>query len=347
VDLQVLWFIIIAIFWIGFFVLEGFDLGVGILHRFVSRNDTEMRVAVNSIGPFWDGNEVWLIVGGAAIFAAFPAWYATWFSALYLALFLVILCLMARGLAFEYRGKVADHRWRSFWTWALTVSSLLLPVLFGVALGDLLVGLPVDKSGEYTGNFFDLLTPYGLWTGVTLLALTVLHGSTFLALKTTGAVAERSRHTATRVAWIAALGVVVFAVWTQVIANNFVIPGPAQILAVFAIFAAVWSVRDGHDGWAFTATAAAIGLTVASIFYNLYPNVLVSSTDSAYNLTVANSASGSYALKVLTIVAVVFFPIVLVYQGYTYWVFRARVRAPHDHDEEPAPVDASSTSGAA
>lgn len=331
-DLQVLWFVIITIFWTGFFILEGFDLGVGVLHRLVGKNDTEQRVAINTIGPFWDGNEVWLIVGGAAIFAAFPSWYATWFSSLYLALMLVIVMLMARGLSFEYRGKIENTKWRSFWSWALTVSSAALPVLFGIALGDLLVGLPVNQSGDYTGNFFDLLTPYGLWTGLTMLVLTVLHGSTFLMLKTTDSVAGRAKVIANRSAWVAAVVVIVFAVWTHVIADDNVLPGPFEALAVFCILAAVWAVRDEHDGWAFTATAAAIGFTVISLFANLYPNVLVSSTDSAYNLTISNSASGHYALVVMTIVAVVLFPIVLLYQGYSYWVFRARVRVP----KEPA-----------
>lgn len=340
-DLEVLWFVIVAFFWTGFFILEGFDFGVGILHKVVGKTDTEQRVAMNTIGPFWDGNEVWFIVGGASIFAAFPSWYATWFSSLYLALMLVIVALMARGLSFEYRSKIENPRWRSFWSWALTVGSVLLPVLFGIALGDLLVGLPVNESGDYTGNFFDLLTPYGIWTGLTLLALTVLHGSTFLMIKTTDVIAERARHIARPAAWIAAVAVVVFSVWSHVIANDRVVPGPIEALAVFSIIAAVWSVRDGHDGWAFIATAAAMGLTVISLFTNLYPNVLVSSTDSAYNLTVSNSASGHYALVVMTIVAVVLLPVVLLYQGYSYWVFKARVRAP----EEPVEVETSSPAG--
>ncbi len=327
-NLPTLWFMIIAVLWIGFFVLEGFDFGVGALHHYVGRTDTEQRVAINSIGPFWDGNEVWLIVAGAATFAAFPDWYATWFSALYLALMITLMLLMIRGLTFEYRSKIGNPSWRKFWTWALTVSSLLLPVMFGTALGDLLVGLPVNESGEFTGNLLDVLTPYGLWTGVTMLALSLLHGATFLRLKTTGIVAERADKIAYRLAWIAAGAVIVFAVWTHVVADEGVLPGPVEFLAVFMVLAAAWSIRDGHDGWAFTATAFAIGLSVMSIFVNLYPNVLVSSTDEAYNLTIADSASGNYALKVMTIVVVVLMPVVLVYQGWTFYVLRQRVRGP-------------------
>ncbi len=327
-ELPVVWFIIVAIFWIGFFVLEGFDLGVGALHRVVGRTDIEQRVAINTIGPFWDGNEVWLIVGGAAIFAAFPAWYASWFSALYLALFVVILGLIARGLSFEYRGKVDRPAWRATWSWALTISSLLLPVLFGVALGDLLHGLPINKAGVYTGNFFDLLTPYGLFTGLTFLSLTLLHGATFLSMKTSGVVHDRARRLAGRLASVAVLAVAVFAVWTHLASDKSVVPGPVQFLAVFAVFAAAWAVRDQRDGWAFTATAFAIGLSAASIFIDLYPNVMVSSTSARYNLTVDNSASGHYALVVMTVVAVLLFPVVLLYQGWTYYTFRARIRGP-------------------
>ena len=172
--LHTLWFVILAILWVGFFVLEGFDFGVGALHTLVGRTDTERRVAINTIGPWWDGNEVWLVVAGAGTFAAFPAWYATMFSALYLALLLVLLALMARGVAFEFRGKSDDPRWRATWTWCLTLGSLLIPLLIGVGLGDLLNGLPIDSHHDFTGNFFDLLTPYGLWTGVTLLGLCLL-----------------------------------------------------------------------------------------------------------------------------------------------------------------------------
>src|ERR1700761_9800559 len=176
------WFIVIAILWTGFFILEGFDFGVGMLHSVVGRDEAGRRAAINTIGPLWDGNEVWLIVAGAAMFAAFPGWYATLFSALYLALVLVLLALFARGVSFEYRGKRDSARWRSGWSWALTIGSLLVPLLIGIGLGDLLQGLPINQHHDFTGDFFDLLTGYGLMTGVNLLALCLLHGATFMAL---------------------------------------------------------------------------------------------------------------------------------------------------------------------
>src|SRR5580704_10069303 len=216
--LHTLWFIVLAVVWVGFFVLEGFDFGVGVLHTIVGRTEIERRVALNTIGPFWDGNEVWLIVAGAGTFAAFPGWYATMFSALYLALLLVLVALIARGVAFEFRGKSADPRWRATWTWCTTVGSLLIPLLLGVGLGDLLHGLPIDSSHEYTGNFFDLLTPYGLWTGVTLLGLCLLHGATFLALRTTDEVRERTRTVARPLGWVAIALVVGWVIWTRSVA---------------------------------------------------------------------------------------------------------------------------------
>ena len=343
--LPITWFAIVAIFWVGFFVLEGFDLGVGVLHLAVGRTDVERRVAINSIGPFWDANEVWLIVAGASMFAAFPAWYATMFSALYLALLLALVALIMRGVSFEYRGKVDRSHWRRTWSWALAIGSALIPVVLGIGLGDLLHGLPIDQSGEYTGSFWDLFTPYGVWVGLTLLSLTLLHGSVFLTLKTTGVVHDRARRLAGPFALIALGAVAVFAFWTHVEADQGVIPGPLQIIAVLAVIAAAWAVRDRHDGWAFAATTVAMGLAVASIFIGLYPNLMVSSTDASYSLTVAGSASSSYALKVMTVVALVFFPLVLVYQGWSYHVFRARVTGPAGSSAPTGTPEADAATG--
>jgi len=326
-SLHDVWFVIIAIFWTGFFVLEGFDFGVGILHTVVGKTDPERRAAIATIGPFWDGNEVWLVVAGAATFAAFPSWYATMFSSLYLALLLILVALIGRGVSFEYHHRVTEPRWRTFWTWALTVGSTLIPLLIGVGLGDLLHGLPINKSGNYTGNFWNLLTGYGLWVGFTLLTLSVLHGATFLTLKTTGDLHTRARRVAQRVAGAAVLVVVVFVIWSQSLGHG-VFPGPLQIAAVLAVVAAAWSIHADHQGWAFALTAAAMGSTVASIFVHLFPNVMISSTNTAYNLTVSNSASGTYALQVMTVVAVIFFPLVLAYTAWNYHVFRARITAP-------------------
>ncbi|MGV8965755.1 MAG: cytochrome d ubiquinol oxidase subunit II [Cellulomonas sp.] len=326
-SLEVLWFIVVALFWTGFFILEGFDFGVGVLHQVVGRSDAERRVAIDAIGPVWDGNEVWLIVGGAAIFAAFPGWYATWFSAGYLALMLVLIGLIIRGVAFEWRAGVNTPRWRGTWSWALTVGSVLVPLLLGVALGDLLAGLPIATNDEFTGSFVDLLTPYGLWLGVTLLVLCLLHGATFLGLKTAGAVRARSTRLAGRLVWPSLLLVLVNAIWTISISGG----GPWRILAAtlpaVAAAGAAILIRAGREGASFAATTATIGGTVAALFANLYPDVMVSSTSAANNLTVAGTASASYALTVMTGVAAVMLPAVLIYQGWTYWVFRARVGA--------------------
>jgi cytochrome d ubiquinol oxidase subunit II len=336
-QLHTIWFVIIAIFWVGFFVLEGFDFGVGMLHTILGKTDIEQRVALNTIGPWWDGNEVWLVVAGAGTFAAFPGWYATMFSALYLALLITLAALMARGVAFEYRGKTKSPRRRAVWKWCTTVGSLLIPLLLGVGLGDLLVGLPINSNHDFTGNFFDLLTPYGLWTGLTLVGLCLLHGATFLKLKTTDALRERSRAAARPLGWAAILLVIGHVIWTRVVANGADVPEPVQILAVIAvIFAARLGVSDQHDGGAFGASTVAILATVGSIFIDLYPNVMISSTNPAYNLTVNNSASGSYALKVMTVAAAIFFPVVLAYQGWSFHVFRARVKTPAEPAERPA-----------
>jgi cytochrome d ubiquinol oxidase subunit II len=333
--LQIFWFIVVAFFWTGFFILEGFDLGVGSLHMFVAKSDIERRVAINTIGPFWDGNEVWLIVAGAGTFAAFPAWYASMFSALYLALMLVLVCLIIRGVSFEYRGKVTDPRWRSVWDWTLTVGSLLLPVLFGIALGDLLHGLPINQQGTFTGSFWDLFTGYGIWFGLTLLSLTLAHGAMYLSLKASGQVQARAERMAGPLSWIAVGLVLGFSIWTHVQSGRGVIPAPLQVAAVLLVVGAAWSVRDGHPGWGFAATTAAIGATVASFFVALYPNVMISSTNSSYNLTVSNSASGNYTLEVMTIVAVIFAPLVLAYQAWSYYIFRRRVVAPRGDESSP------------
>jgi cytochrome d ubiquinol oxidase subunit II len=322
---QIFWFILIAVLWTGFFVLEGFDFGVGMLKGFVGRTDEERRVALNTIGPLWDGNEVWLIVAGASIFAAFPEWYATMFSALYLALLLLLVALIVRGVSFEYRGKRDSKRWRGGWDLVSGLGSLVAPLLIGIALGDLLVGLPIDSSFEYRGSFWNLFTPYGVFTGITLTLLCVLHGATFLSLKATGEVRERSGVTARRVAPPAALVVLAWFVATQLTINEGVIPGLIPVSAVLAVIAVVWLLRERREGWGFAMTTFAIACTVLSIFIDLYPRVMVSSTSASNSLTVKNAAAGAYSLKVMTVVAIVFLPLVLLYQGWTYYVFRRRV----------------------
>jgi cytochrome bd ubiquinol oxidase subunit II len=327
-QLHTIWFIIITILWIGFFVLEGFDFGVGMLHRFVGRSETERRVCINTIGPWWDGNEVWLIVAGAAMFAAFPGWYATMFSALYLALVVLLVALFGRGVSFEWRGKRDDPRWLTGWSWATTIGSLVIPLLVGVALGDLLHGLPVNSQHEFTGNFFSLLTGYGLMTGVALVVLCLLHGATFLALKTTDEVRDRAGALGRVIGIVAIVVNIAWVAWTLVVIGHGTFPEPTQIFGVIAVIIATLLAGSANDGWAFVASGFGIAAAIGQIFISLYPNVMVSSTSHAYNLTVNNAAAGHYGLVVMTVVALLFFPIVLLYQGWSFHVFRRRVSAP-------------------
>ncbi len=346
-----LWFIIDVLFWVGFFVLEGFDFGVGMLHSFLGRTDNERRVIINTIGPVWDGNEVWLIVAGAVIFAAFPGWYATMFSTFYLALIALLLALIVRGLSFEYGRKFDDPRWRATWRWSLTIGSALIALLVGVALGDLLHGLPIDAQHQFTGNFFTLLTPFGLWTGVTLVVLSLLMGATYLSLKTTGELQRRAQRAATGIGVVAIVVTFGFMTWIHVGLSNGFVPKPIEALALMAVIAASWLASVKADGWAFVAAAIGIGGTVGSIFQELFPRVMVSTTNAANTLTVNNTASPPYTLKVMTVVAVIFFPIVLVYQSWSYHVFRKRLSVPKTgaegaDGEATTPSAASSSSSA-
>jgi cytochrome bd ubiquinol oxidase subunit II len=319
-----LWFILITVLWTGFFVLEGFDMGVGMLHGVIGKDEAGRQTVTATIGPLWDGNEVWLVVAAAAMFAAFPGWYATLFSGTYLLIVLLLCALIVRGVSFEYRTKRPGRRWRQNWSRLLTAASLLAPLLIGIMLGDLLHGLPIGANHEYTGNFGDLFQPYGIFVGITLVALCVLHGATFIALKTTGDVRVRAARLARRVAPLTALIVLAFVGWTHVQAGGGAFLNPVELLVALAVLAA-WMLVRGHEGWAFAATTVTIAVSIITIFVNLYPRVMVSSTNPAYSLTVHNSASTPYSLKVMTVIGLVFLPIVLAYQGWTYYVFRRRI----------------------
>ena len=327
------WFILIAVLWTGFFALEGFDLGVGMLHGIIGRDEAGRRMVINTIGPLWDGNEVWLIVAGAAIFAAFPGWYATMFSGFYLAVVFLLGALMARGTSFEFRGKRDDAGWRRMWDGLLTGGSLLVPLFIGIALGDLLTGLPIDKSQNYTGSFWDLLQPYGIYTGITLVAVCVLHGATFITLKTTGQVADRAARAAARTGPVTALIVIGWAIWTHAIAGKGFFPNPVEIGIIIVVIAAAWLAWDRREGWAFACSTITMALAMLTLFTELYPNVMISSTNSAYNLTITNTASPSYSLKIMTIVAVLLLPVVLAYTAWNYYVFRRRLT---DSDFQPS-----------
>jgi cytochrome bd ubiquinol oxidase subunit II len=332
------WFIVITVLWTGFFILEGFDFGVGMLHGAVGRSEAGRRAAINTIGPLWDGNEVWLIVAGAAMFAAFPGWYATMFSAFYLALVLLLAALIVRGVSFEYRGKRAAARWRRTWDWLMTTGSVLAPLLAGVALGDLLHGLPINASHQYTGSFWGLLQPYGVFTGITLVVICLLHGATFLSLKTTGDMRARASRLARRVAPVTGLIVLAWVSWTHVNAGKGALLNPIEFLAVLAGLAAVWLAFSHSEGWAFAMTTITMAACVLTIFVDLYPRVMVSSTSPAYDLTVYNTASGGYSLDVMTVVVVIFLPFVLAYQAWTYYVFRRRVSQRDFEPVRPQPV---------
>ena len=334
------WFIVIAVLWTGFFILEGFDFGVGMLHSFVGRDDAERRAAINTIGPLWDGNEMWLIVAAAAMFAAFPGWYATMFSGMYLLMVLVLASLIVRGVAFEYRGKRNAASWRRTWDVLLTVGSVLAPLLFGIALGGLLHGLPINSSQNYTGSFWDLFQAYGVWTGITLVLVCLLHGATFLSLKTTGSLHTRARAEARLIAPFTAAFVIGFIIRTHVTADRGFFLTVIELLAILAVLAAVALVYARRDGWAFTATTVTIAACILSIFTDLYPNVMVSSTNPAYNLTVHNTASGGYSLKIMTVVVILLLPVVLAYQAWGYYVFRKRVSA--SDFQPPPPASAAS-----
>jgi cytochrome d ubiquinol oxidase subunit II len=319
-----LWFVLIAVLWTGFFVLEGFDMGVGMLHAVIGKDEPGKQTVLATIGPLWDGNEVWLVVAAAAMFAAFPGWYATMFSGFYLIVVLMLLALILRGTSFEYRGKNPSRRWHGNWSRLLIVASLLAPFLIGLMLGDLLHGVPIGADHEYTGNFGNLFQPYAIFVGITLVALCVLHGAIFIALKTDGAVRLRAGKLARRVAPPTALIVLAFVGWTHVTAGGGGFLNPVELLIALAVLAAWALVRD-HQGWAFTATTVTIGISIITLFVDLYPRVMVSSINSAYSLTVRNSASAPYSLKVMTVIALVFLPIVLAYQGWSYYVFRRRI----------------------
>ena len=333
------WFIVIAVLWTGFFVLEGFDLGVGMLHAVVSRDEAGRRAAINTIGPLWDGNEVWLIVAAAGMFAAFPAWYATMFSGFYPLMVLLLAGLIMRGVSFEFRGKMDGVRWRAAWDLALTVGSLLVPLLIGIALAGLLHGLPIGSDQEFTGSFGDLFSGYGVFSGITLVLLCLLHGATFLALKTTDELRAASRRIARGVGPVTALAVIAWVAWTHAIGSEGVFLNLPELITALAVIASVASLATGRDGWSFAATTLAMASAVASVFVELYPRVMVSSTNKAYDLTVHNAASGTYALKVMTVIAAVFVPVVILYQGWTYHVFRARVSVDQFRVPKAGPVE--------
>lgn len=327
-ELTTVWFALIAVLWIGYFALEGFDFGVGMLLPVLARDDTERRVMINTIGPVWDGNEVWVLVAGGATFAAFPEWYATLFSGFYLPLLLILVALIVRGLAFEYRHQRAERGWQAWWDRAIIYGSLVPAVLWGVAFANIVSGVPLDADHEFTGSLLTLLNPFGLLGGLTTLLLFATHGAMYVALKTDGEIRHRARALALRLGLGAAVVAVAFLVWTQARTGS-AVSGVVFVVAALALVAGLVAVRAGREGWAFTGTFATIALAVAGLFVALFPDVMPSTTDAAYSLTTTNAAATAYTLTIMTWVAAVFTPLVLAYQAWSYWVFRKRISTHH------------------
>ncbi len=328
-DLNTVWFILIAVLFTGYFFLEGFDYGVGILLPFIAKDDLSRRVVINTIGPHWDGNEVWLLTAGGATFAAFPNWYATMFSGFYIALLLMLLALIMRAVAFEYRSKEESPSWRNTWDWVIFFGSITPAFLWGVAISNLMRGVPIDAHMTYVGGFFNLLNPYALIGGIAFVALFTLHGAIFLSLKTTNSLEEAAHKKAGSWWWIALIFVVLFVVFsyfaTDIFKRPSVLPIVSVLIAAVALILSGLFVRSNKNGWAFIMTALTILFTVVTVFSGLYPRVMVSSLNPDWSLTVYNASSSPYTLKVMTIVVAIFIPIVLVYQAWTYWVFRQRL----------------------
>ncbi len=327
--LQTLWFVLIAVLFTGFFLLEGYDYGVGVLLPFVAKNDAERRTVINAIGPFWDGNEVWLLTAGGAMFAAFPNWYATLFSGFYLALFLILVALIARGVAFEFRSKDDNPRWRALWDWALFFGSFLPALLWGVAVGNFLRGVAIDASMTFVGSFFDLLNPYALLGGVLTLTLFTLHGALFLELKTDGTVRERVQRI-TRVFWLPVTVIALaFVGYSALETDMFAALNVVQILGLVGAVAGLLftgaMIFTKRYGRAFLGTAITLIGTVALVFATLFPRVLPSTLGAAFDLTIYNASSSEYTLGVMTVIALSLVPVVLAYQAWTYWVFRKRL----------------------
>jgi cytochrome d ubiquinol oxidase subunit II len=333
--LQTLWFILIAVLWIGFFFLEGFDFGVGMLLPFVGKKDVERRAIINTIGSVWDGNEVWLLTAGGATFAAFPHWYATMFSGFYLALFLLLIGLILRGISFEYRSKDANRGWRQRFDWMIAIGSFLASFLLGAAFANLARGVPIDENMIYTGNLFTLLNPYGLIGGLTTVAVFVLHGANFLSLKLDGELRERVHQLSKKIYVAAAVITTVLLVatyfYTDITGKLGINPGATPIASYLALLVTIFFINRKMEGWAFVMTALHIVLTQVTFFLLMFPRVMISSTDPAYSLTIYNASSSQYTLTVMSIVALIFVPVVLAYQGWTYYMFRKRITAEKQH----------------
>ncbi|HWR44703.1 cytochrome d ubiquinol oxidase subunit II [Sporomusa sp.] len=328
-ELSVLWFILLTVLFIGFFFLEGFDYGVGILLPFLGKNDTERRVIINTIGPVWDGNEVWMITAGGAMFAAFPHVYATLFSGFYLALFLMLMALIVRGVAFEFRSKDENPAWRSTWDLMIFIGSAIPALLWGVAVTNLIKGVPINAKMQYVGTFFDLLSPYTLVGGLAFFLVFTFHGALYLTLKTEGDMVERARNASIKAGVLAAVFCLILVGMTYTNTDLFASTGAGIALwgAVAMFVGAYGAVYVKRFGLGFILSSLTVALTTIAFFWGLFPRLMVSSLNPAWSLTITNSASSQYTLTIMTIAALALVPVVLVYQGWVYWMFRKRVSA--------------------
>jgi len=335
-SLNELWFLLIAVLFVGFFFLEGFDFGVGMSTTILAKNDTERRVLINSIGPFWDANEVWLITAGGAMFAAFPHWYATLLSGFYTPLVFVLLALIGRGVAFEFRGKVASETWKKTWDIVIFFGSLLPPLLFGVVFACLIQGVPIGEDMNMNAGLFDVVNAYTLLGGITVVVLCLVHGLMFTTLRVLGDLQDRARAMAKKLLIPLAILMVGFAVMTYFNTDVFEVRGTilsvVAVVGVIAYLLAAFFIARKKDNWAFGMTGAVIAVSFGAIFIGLFPRVMVSSINDAYSLTITNAASGQYSLKVMSIIALTLLPFVLGYQIWSYFVFHKRVNA-KDHLE--------------
>jgi cytochrome d ubiquinol oxidase subunit II len=333
-ELSTVWFILIAVLWTGYLALEGFDFGVGMLLPVLGHGtdaedgERRRRVLLNTIGPVWDGNEVWVLTAGGATFAAFPHWYATMFSAFYLPLLLILVALIVRNMGFDYRGKRDSDTWRARWDLCIIIGSFVPALLWGVALTNIVRGLPINADKEFTGNLITLLNPVSLLGGLVTLGLFVTHGALFIALKTDGPVRRDARELATRSGIVAAaLAVVLLLVLG--LDRGSAMSWLTSVLAAAALVGALLANLRNREGWAFTGTFVTIALAVVTYFILLFPDVMPSTSNPAWSLTTANASSTDYTLTIMTIVALIFTPVVLVYQSWTYWVFRKRIATQH------------------
>jgi len=332
-NLQNVWFCLIAVLWGGYFALEGFDFGVGMLLPFVPRDESERSTMFESIGPVWDGNEVWLVVAGGATFAAFPAWYGTMFSGFYLALLLILFFLIIRVVSFEWRDKGDGPHWRRAWLWANAIGSAGIALIWGIGLSNLLHGVPLGSDGSYAGTFWDLFSGYTVLGGIAFVLVFAFYGAVFLTLRTTGALLARTHRAARALAIPAVIVGAGYLIWTVVVAvdrndKGVFPPVLPAVIAIAAFALAALLAFSSRSGLAFALAAVGTLGLVATLFTSLYPRVMVSSPDFGNSLTVSGAASAHYTLAVMTVVALIVLPIVLLYQGWTYHVFRHRVGAP-------------------